>query len=73
MSKYWSIRSRVDALPLYAFAPSKDEALRVVETLIGPLNPSHRAITALAECPEGYQAGGPLPHILDPDEDWSAE
>jgi hypothetical protein len=73
MSKYWSIRSRVDALPFYAFAPSKEAAVRVVEALMGPMNPSHRTVAALAECPEGYRATSSEPHILDPDEDWSAE
>ena len=72
MSKYYSISTREDALRYFVFAPTPEVALKVVENLTGPMNPSGRIITLLPVCPAGYapvEAGSP-PQFLEeaPDE-----
>ena len=63
--KYWSIKSRNDGLPLYAWSASPEGALKVAEELVGPIAPAGRSIIELSECPEGYvNLNIESPHLL---------
>lgn len=67
MSKYYSIKNKYDDLAYFVYAPAPEIALRVVENLIGPMNPATRVIHELPECPPGYSmvlAGSP-PQFLE--------
>lgn len=38
---YWKIGNRDDDLSFYVSAETKEMAVRVVEELVGPINPAH--------------------------------
>ena len=48
MSKYWQIGSRDDALCHSICAPTQAEAIKQLETITGPQNPSRRIIKEVA-------------------------
>jgi hypothetical protein len=64
--KYWQIRSKADELSYYAYAPNEMAAIKAVETLMGPQNPSNRIVRELAGCPEGYQHASDESQLLEP-------
>jgi hypothetical protein len=64
MSKFFRVGNRVDTLAYYVLAPNRETAIKVVEDLTGPMNPSRAVVTELSECPEGYTAAGEEPQIL---------
>jgi hypothetical protein len=68
MIKYWHFGSRDDTLRYYVMAPNKEMAVKVVEDLIGPLNPSRRLVIELPECPEGFAPSGDESQILTEEE-----
>ena len=58
--KYWKIGNRDDTLSWYAIAPNKEMAIKVVEDLMGPQNPSKRIVQELPACPAGYRPTLPI-------------
>jgi hypothetical protein len=53
--RYWKVGNRDDALPYYVLAPNKEMAVKVVEDLMGPINPSRRVVVELPSCPDGMR------------------
>ena len=66
--KYWQVGNRDDTLAYSVMAPNREMAIKVVEDLMGPMNPSRRVVTELPEHPEGYVAIGDEPQILTEEE-----
>jgi hypothetical protein len=64
MSKFWKIGNRDDTLPYFVQAPNREMAIKVVEDLMGPQNPSRRITQELVACPVGFKAIGDEPQIL---------
>lgn len=65
MSKFWQYNSRDDMLSYYVYAPTNVLAIKVVEDLVGPQNPSRRVLIELEKCPEGYfKDGTDKPQII---------
>jgi hypothetical protein len=58
MIKYFKIGNRDDTLSWFAQAPNREMAIKVVEDLMGPQNPSRRIVVELPSCPEGYTVPG---------------
>ena len=52
MSRHWQIGSRDDALSYYICAPTQAEAIKQLEALTGPQNPSRRVVKELPAAPE---------------------
>lgn len=69
MSKFWNVGNRDDTLAYSVMAPNREMAIKVVEDLMGPMNPSRRVVTELPELPEGLQAVGDAPQILTDSEE----
>ena len=68
MSKYWKVGNREDTLAYNVMAPNREMAIKVVEDLMGPMNPSRRVVIELPEMPEGFTAVDDIPQILTEDE-----
>lgn len=68
MSKFWQVGNRDDTLAYSVMAPNREMAIKVVEDLMGPINPSRRVVAELPECPEGFSAVGDEPQILTEEE-----
>lgn len=69
MIKFWKIGNRDDTLSWYAQAPNREMAIKVVEDLMGPQNPSRRLVTELPGLPEGYKLDSDVPQILSESEE----
>lgn len=69
MTTIWQIGSRDDRLGYYVAANSDQEAIKTLEALIGPQNPSRRIIMPLTGVPEGYKAPTTVPSVLDPSDE----
>jgi hypothetical protein len=69
MSQYWKIGSKDDPLCYYVYAPSQQEAIKTLEALTGPQNPSRRSMSALPGCPLGYVHLGTSAQILTESEE----
>jgi hypothetical protein len=64
--KYWSIGSRSDTLQLTIYAPSKESAIKLAETLTGPQNPNQRVVHELPRLPANCVPPlGTQPQFLD--------
>jgi hypothetical protein len=68
MSKYFKVGNRDDKLAYYVLAPNREMAIKVVEDLMGPMNPSRRVVTELPAKPEGLVAAVGEPQILTEEE-----
>jgi hypothetical protein len=68
MIKFFKVGNRDDTLAYNVMAPNREMAIKVVEDLMGPINPSRRVVTELPECPEGFTAVDDVPQILTEDE-----
>lgn len=53
--KYWLITHREETLGYYAFAATKEGAMRAVEALCGPMKANLCRVQELPKCPEGYR------------------
>jgi hypothetical protein len=67
--KFWKIGSREDTLGFYACADTSEQAVSLVEALIGPQNPARRVVRQLPECPKGYRLSGLEPCLLEESDD----
>jgi hypothetical protein len=68
LSKFFKVGNRDDTLAYNVQAPNREMAIKVVEDLMGPMNPSRRLVTELAGQPEGFVAVGEAPQILTEEE-----
>jgi hypothetical protein len=64
LNKYFKIGNRDDTLAWFAQAPNREMAIKVVEDLTGPQNPSRRIVTELPQRPHSYAAEGDAAQIL---------
>lgn len=67
--KIFSIRSRDDSLAYYVAALNEQQAVRLVEGLMGPMNPAHRKVQELVVPPKGYKPSE-QPGILEEDTEY---
>jgi|GEM_PF-2235637 len=70
MIKYWKVGTKDDTISYYAVAPNRNVAIRLVEQISGPFNPSRVLCTELPQAPRGYKITGDVSQsVLDEDPD----
>jgi len=70
MTKYWKVGTKEDSLFYYAVAPNRNVAIRLVEQIVGPFNPSRVLCTELPQAPRGYKVTGDASQsVMDEDPD----
>jgi hypothetical protein len=71
MTKYWKVGTKEDRLSYYVVAPNRNVAIRLVEQIVGPFNPSRVLCTELPQAPRGYNITGDLSQsVLEEDPDY---
>lgn len=70
MSKFWKIGTPQDTLGYYVAAIDRQSAIKVVEALTGPQNPSVIRVAELPDKPAGYKLSGQIPCFLEEDPDY---
>jgi hypothetical protein len=67
--KYWKVGTKEDSLFYYAVAPNRNVAIRLVEQIVGPFNPSRVLCTELPQAPKGYLQNPATQYVMEEDPD----